>query len=410
MRVGIYTNRLPYPPIGGIPNYLHNFSQNILGLGIKDVEFLMPNLAEQYDDKLFISYSQKAVEETLAERVLGFSASKSFLHQDIIINLSTWQEKGIYNPQKFHSLYQRQIGDIVRIVNSFDWIILAGSALSLFSTPRLDEWLPYVNVPVMLVVIYPLIEIEFYFGAAVRETVSQQLSKCANHCKFVVVPSEYVHQELIQFCSIKQPIYKIPLGIKIPSVKKSFDKRINSGVVSVSRQGYFSKHKNIDSLLDAWRLVNQPCPDANLTIIGVTAEYAHSLILEPFPQNVTCVPGVHSEKRDLLLQESSIFCLPSSIEAFSFSFAEALSHGLPAIGMRSTAIPEMVKHKETGYLLEHMTDNLYKPNIVELAEAITDLLTDKEKLYRMHRKTFQTIKHLSWHDVVSKYIDLMSFY
>ena len=45
MRIGIYTNRLPYPPIGGIPRFLHGLTQAFSLLNIK-TEFILPNLAD----------------------------------------------------------------------------------------------------------------------------------------------------------------------------------------------------------------------------------------------------------------------------------------------------------------------------------------------------------------------------
>ena len=52
-----------------------------------------------------------------------------------------------------------------------------------------------------------------------------------------------------------------------------------------------------------------------------------------------------------LYARAAVFVLPTLREAFGLSFLEAMSHGLPCIGTRIEAIPEIVAEGETGLLV-----------------------------------------------------------
>jgi glycosyltransferase involved in cell wall biosynthesis len=58
-------------------------------------------------------------------------------------------------------------------------------------------------------------------------------------------------------------------------------------------------------------------------------------------------------------------------EAFGYVIAEALASGRPVIGTRVGAIPELVRHGQTGFLVE-------RRNPAELAARILELLRDPD--------------------------------
>jgi glycosyltransferase involved in cell wall biosynthesis len=70
-----------------------------------------------------------------------------------------------------------------------------------------------------------------------------------------------------------------------------------------------------------------------------------------------------------LYARASVFVLPTLREAFGLSFLEAMSFGLPCIGSRIEAIPEIVSDGETGTLVPVR-------DVPALARAMGDLLAD----------------------------------
>ena len=77
-----------------------------------------------------------------------------------------------------------------------------------------------------------------------------------------------------------------------------------------------------------------------------------------------------------LYATASIFALPTRREAFGLSFVEAMAFGLPAIGSRIEAIPEIIADGETGLLVP-------PGDPAALAEAISTLLGDPARARRM---------------------------
>lgn len=49
---------------------------------------------------------------------------------------------------------------------------------------------------------------------------------------------------------------------------------------------------------------------------------------------------------------ADLFITPSMIEAFGQTVSEAMSCGTPCMGFRTSGIPELIEHQETGYLIE----------------------------------------------------------
>lgn len=77
--------------------------------------------------------------------------------------------------------------------------------------------------------------------------------------------------------------------------------------------------------------------------------------------NVTCShPNVHIHRNIeaytpewlALYHQADVFVLPTYSEPFGWVFIEALAAGLPIIATDLNAIPEIVSHKETGFLIQ----------------------------------------------------------
>ncbi len=58
------------------------------------------------------------------------------------------------------------------------------------------------------------------------------------------------------------------------------------------------------------------------------------------------------EMVERVLPESDIYLLPTYAEAFGFALLEAMAFGLPVISTTEFAIPEIVEHDSTGYLID----------------------------------------------------------
>lgn len=133
-----------------------------------------------------------------------------------------------------------------------------------------------------------------------------------------------------------------------------------SGVVFV---GNDFDRKGGPDLLEAWRMLAEPRPELHLV--------TNAAGLPPLP------PGVHAHRGlgpgdtrlASLLRDAAVFALPTREDCFGIAFLEALASGLPCIGTRVMAVPEILRDGATGLLVPPRDPRA-------LAEALGDLLAD----------------------------------
>jgi len=99
-------------------------------------------------------------------------------------------------------------------------------------------------------------------------------------------------------------------------------------------------------LLDAFARVQRTFPKARLVVAGALAPDPGRI-----PPGVFFLGRVGLDELPALLSQSTIFALPTLREPFGIAFLDAMACGLPCVGTRIEAIPEIVREGETGLLV-----------------------------------------------------------
>jgi glycosyltransferase involved in cell wall biosynthesis len=76
------------------------------------------------------------------------------------------------------------------------------------------------------------------------------------------------------------------------------------------------------------------------------------------------------------LQDAHVLVLPSYYEGFGIAYLEGMAHGLPALGTRAGAVPDLVTSGENGYLIEPGDSRA-------LADYVAGLARDRGLLARL---------------------------
>lgn len=143
-------------------------------------------------------------------------------------------------------------------------------------------------------------------------------------------------------------------------------------ILCVARQ-YPRKH--IADLVHAFALIERRVPLARLRIVGDGPEHAnlvelaHTLGLDGRVDFLGGLPDVEVRRA---YAHSDMFCLPSVQEGFGIVFLEAMAAGLPIVSTTAAAIPETVRHGETGILLP-------PGDVHAIAGALLLLLSDPQR-------------------------------
>jgi GalNAc-alpha-(1->4)-GalNAc-alpha-(1->3)-diNAcBac-PP-undecaprenol alpha-1,4-N-acetyl-D-galactosaminyltransferase len=140
-------------------------------------------------------------------------------------------------------------------------------------------------------------------------------------------------------------------------------------LLSVGRLGY---QKNYRVLIDAFAQLAPMFPDWDLVVVGDGEERGRlkALIAEHSLGHRVTLPGV-SPSIESWYASSQLFSLSSRWEGFPNALAEALAHGLPAVGFVGCAgMSDLITHGSNGFLADGNGD------ATSLAVALRSLMSD----------------------------------
>jgi glycosyltransferase involved in cell wall biosynthesis len=98
-----------------------------------------------------------------------------------------------------------------------------------------------------------------------------------------------------------------------------------------------------------------------------------------------------------LLADADLFALPTRKEAFGLAALEALSAGLPVVGMRGTGLCDLVASGDNGLLAD---------GIVGFAEALFRLCVDPSLRLRLAARARESVDRFAWPNVVARHLAL----
>jgi glycosyltransferase involved in cell wall biosynthesis len=99
-----------------------------------------------------------------------------------------------------------------------------------------------------------------------------------------------------------------------------------------------------------------------------------------------------------IIKSSSMLVVPSRMESLPTTVKEAFYLNVPVIATNVGGIPELIKNNETGILVP-------PENPSKLAQAVNELLSDKEKANELARNGNTFVKNnMTWDVILPKYI------
>jgi glycosyltransferase involved in cell wall biosynthesis len=96
-------------------------------------------------------------------------------------------------------------------------------------------------------------------------------------------------------------------------------------------------------LLDAFVRLRRVHPKARLLVAGPRRP-------PPLPENAFHLGPVDPDELPALFAQATVFCMPTLREPFGLAYLDAMACGLPCVGTRLEAVPEIVEDGVTGLL------------------------------------------------------------
>jgi glycosyltransferase involved in cell wall biosynthesis len=95
-----------------------------------------------------------------------------------------------------------------------------------------------------------------------------------------------------------------------------------------------------------------------------------------------------------------LFVMPSRLEGFGMVFVEALARGLPCIGRRAFAMPELIDDGVTGAIVDSLDPK-------DVAEAIRRTLASDEIYAEVEGQADQVATRFSWDQTAARVIKII---
>ena len=194
-------------------------------------------------------------------------------------------------------------------------------------------------------------------------------SKTFQYATAIFTFSDYGRNSIIKDYGIDaRKVFTVGAGPnlnRLPVIpKKQFDGKT---ILFIGRD---IKRKGGHVLLEAFRTVKRRIPDARLVMVCSELEaYAQGRNLKDL--GIIIYKCASKQLLGCLYRRASVFVMPSLYEPFGIVFLEAMAYKLPCIGANKCAMPEIISHGKSGFLV--------RPNDAHgLAQKIIYLLQHKE--------------------------------
>ncbi|MDH5689846.1 MAG: glycosyltransferase family 4 protein [Candidatus Bathyarchaeota archaeon] len=213
-------------------------------------------------------------------------------------------------------------------------------------------------------------------------------------CDHVVATTEMEKQHLVYRGVRPGNITVIPNGLAFPPPEApEFD--FSPMIFCLARLDI--AHKGQDVLLKAMPKVLSTIPEVRLFIAGggddleKLRELAKKLGIE---KNIEFKGLVDQFSKNVYMKNCDVFCVSPRTESFGVVYLEAMAYGKPIVATNVGGIPEVLSG--CGVLVPSNNPDL-------LAEALIEILTDRESAEELGSRGLERVKQFDWGVIVKRY-------
>ncbi|MFG0605977.1 exopolysaccharide biosynthesis glycosyltransferase VpsI [Vibrio mimicus] len=162
--------------------------------------------------------------------------------------------------------------------------------------------------------------------------------------------------------------------------------------------GRLGARKGVADLIQAFALVKQRCPEAELSLAGDGQINTYQTLARQLglAESVHCLGWIAGKAKQDLLTQTDIYCLPSYNEGFPMGVIEAMSAEIPVVASYAGGIPDAITNGEQGRLVE-------AGDVTGLAQALGDLIEQRAENQRLAKAGKQKfLNHFSLQAVMPR--------
>jgi glycosyltransferase involved in cell wall biosynthesis len=215
--------------------------------------------------------------------------------------------------------------------------------------------------------------------------------------RLVVTSSDYSRRKILaRFHLPAERVVVIPGGVDRTRFKPWNDHPDQSSYILFV--GSLEPRKNLEVLLNAWKMIEAKCPHVSLLIVGESGEVFRSSQPSREVGRVRFFGYATENELPDLYARSAMFVLPSLDEGFGLPVLEAMACGTPVVASNRGSLPEVVG--DAGLLFDPQDH-------AGLAAMMLGLLTDPETRTSLREKGLERARLFSWTTAAEKMSEVL---
>jgi alpha-1,3-rhamnosyl/mannosyltransferase len=161
--------------------------------------------------------------------------------------------------------------------------------------------------------------------------------------------------------------------------------------------GSAKPHKNLRTVVDAWRSAGPRLPRVHLVLAGAWGPEGDAIraVAATLPDSAPTLilGGVPDHLTAGLLSGAAVFAFPSLLEGFGLPPLEAMACGVPVVAARAASLPEVLG--DAGILVEPLDTQAW-------ADALVRVVGDAALTRELRQNGLARASHFSWEETARK--------
>ncbi len=372
MNIAMFSDAF-YPSVEGVAITLLNFTRLLAEKGHK-IKLYVPNY-ENLEEKEF--HKNISIERFTSFKLINYPAFRVA----VPLYLKTIESIKSFNPEVIH-------------IHTLGPLGLAGIRYAKrHKIPLIGTY--HSHLPDFVVCLSPNKKINKSGRKHLSKEIVWKLSNYFyNKCDLVTAPSESI-KEVLEKNGITTKVVFLSNGLALDSFSAKEKYGNEARLLHVGRKSF---EKNIDILIKAIGILREEFPDINLDLAGggPALKSLKSLVKKlDLERNVHFLGFIEHAQLNKVYKEHDIFVTASTIETQGVVILEAMASGLPIVGVRRLAIPDLVKNDINGYIAEPFDEK-------DMAEKIKILYKNSDLREAFGKKSAELVKEHDVKDVIEK--------
>jgi glycosyltransferase involved in cell wall biosynthesis len=226
------------------------------------------------------------------------------------------------------------------------------------------------------------------------------IKKVAHKSKRIIVPSQYVKDDLVNFSGIDPSKVNV-IYEAADEIRESADE-----IKELSRKKFLmyigrpTPHKNLDRLIAAFLIIQQLHPEMHLVLAGKKdTNYLRieDEVIKMGVKNILFTGFVSEGQLKWLYQNCAAYVFPSLSEGFGLPGLEAMVCGAPVISSKATCLPEV--YGEAAHYFDPL-------DLKDIVRSIVEVLSDDNLRQNLINKGKQQAKKYTWENTAMQTLEI----